>query len=133
MASSGKTLRVAFNTSLLMGDKVTVRPFPPVLRGGGGSQLYVQVSDTVLWLRCWCAVGVLWVSGVCAAGVRRVCGGCVRAVRWMWLCGAVRWLCDGCAVDVRWMCCVGRSCTPRSVPQSSDRALLKLSWEIVCV
>lgn len=40
----GKTLRVAFNTSLLMGDKVTVRPFPPVLRGGGGSQLYVQIN-----------------------------------------------------------------------------------------
>ena len=42
--SGGKTLSIVFNTSMLKGDKVTVGPFPPVLQGGGGSQLYVQVG-----------------------------------------------------------------------------------------
>jgi len=47
IASDSKTLNIAFNTSLLKGDKVTVGEFPPVLRGGGGSQLYVQINASL--------------------------------------------------------------------------------------
>jgi hypothetical protein len=47
VASGSKTLTIAFNASLLKGDKVTVRPFPPQMNfpvKAGGSQLYVHVN-----------------------------------------------------------------------------------------
>jgi hypothetical protein len=47
VASGSKTLSVAFNTSLLKGDKVEVSTFPPQLRGGGGSQLWVQINASL--------------------------------------------------------------------------------------
>lgn len=66
VATGGSTLQVQFDATLLGGDTVEVRPFPPYLRNGGGSQLWVQVNKSR-----FCMEPRQWVnaSGIPVAGV----------------------------------------------------------------
>ena len=45
--TDGKSLTIEFDAPLLRGDTVVVREFPPVMRTGGGSQLYVQTNASL--------------------------------------------------------------------------------------
>ena len=45
--TEGESLSITVDAELLRGDAVVVHKFPPVMRTGGGSQLYVQTNASL--------------------------------------------------------------------------------------